>query len=266
MDRSWLVSNDYCLLLLFLPSHSRFCICAPHESHRLSTEPLNDEDTARLPAFFITFVLLLVVLLVLLSVLLPMLSVLLSVLLFRCAAVSLRHLLSGAAVRYCCQCCCQCCYLRTHTLIGRSASGRVSLLDMRTGLLNVRWRAHEGDVTQVMAGVNGRLVTASSDHTCTLWNADDAMAVTRFKGANTVHECRHSPFPLTTGRLAPAIGIIEPGRTMRVCCEGLWWRCARIPVFGHRALMTWLIAAMLSIVPARALLVTLCLPPMSFRH
>jgi len=187
-------------------------------------------------------------------------------LLFRCAAVSLRHLLSGAAVRYCCQCCCQCCYLRTHTLIGRSASGRVSLLDMRTGLLNVRWRAHEGDVTQVMAGVNGRLVTASSDHTCTLWNADDAMAVTRFKGANTVHECRHSPFPLTTGRLAPAIGIIEPGRTMRVCCEGLWWRCARIPVFGHRALMTWLIAAMLSIVPARALLVTLCLPPMSFRH
>lgn len=53
------------------------------------------------------------------------------------------------------------------------SSGYITVLDIRTGQIVSMWRAHEGEVLQMVTYGENTLVSSSLDQTVSVWNVQD---------------------------------------------------------------------------------------------
>ncbi|XP_050295607.1 WD repeat-containing protein 81 isoform X2 [Anthonomus grandis grandis] len=71
------------------------------------------------------------------------------------------------------------------------SSGSITVLDTRTGLVISSWRAHEGEVLQIVAVSDETLVSSSLDQTISVWNISDGRFKHHMRAATEPAHCLH---------------------------------------------------------------------------
>ncbi|XP_017786656.1 PREDICTED: WD repeat-containing protein 81 [Nicrophorus vespilloides] len=89
------------------------------------------------------------------------------------------------------------------------ASGQITILDTRTGLVLQTWRGHEGEVLQLEAIDEQTLVSSSLDQTITVWSVTDGRLKFHIKGCSEPVHCLnvYNNEELITGSSSPRIGV-----------------------------------------------------------
>ncbi|XP_025836479.1 WD repeat-containing protein 81 [Agrilus planipennis] len=88
------------------------------------------------------------------------------------------------------------------------SSGQITVLDGRTGLIISSWRAHEGEVLQLIALNESTLISSSLDQVTSVWNPQDGKHKFQMKGnTEPVHCLLHYNNELISGTTANRIGV-----------------------------------------------------------
>ncbi|XP_018413157.1 PREDICTED: WD repeat-containing protein 81 [Nanorana parkeri] len=94
------------------------------------------------------------------------------------------------------------------SVIAGYSSGFIILLDTRTGLVLRGWPAHEGDILQMKAAEGNIVVSASSDHSLTVWKELEQKPLHQFKSnSDPIHALDLYGSEIITGTVANKIGI-----------------------------------------------------------
>ena len=88
------------------------------------------------------------------------------------------------------------------------ASGFLTILDIRTGLIIASWKGHECEILQLVAFNETTIVSSSLDQTIAVWSAIDGKLMFHMKGATEpVHCMAIYENQLVTGTTANRIGV-----------------------------------------------------------
>ncbi|RZC40629.1 WD repeat-containing protein 81, partial [Asbolus verrucosus] len=88
------------------------------------------------------------------------------------------------------------------------SSGCITVLDSRTGLVISNWKAHEGEVLQLVAVDNSTIISSSLDQTIAVWNVSDGKFKFYLRGATEpVHCLNIYNNELISGTTANRIGV-----------------------------------------------------------
>jgi WD repeat-containing protein 81 len=88
------------------------------------------------------------------------------------------------------------------------ASGLLSLLDIRTGMILSSWKGHEGEVLQLATAPGSTIVSSSLDQSVAAWNSDNGALRCLMKGpSEPVHCLSVYNTELVSGTTANRIGV-----------------------------------------------------------
>ncbi|XP_044759214.1 WD repeat-containing protein 81 [Coccinella septempunctata] len=88
------------------------------------------------------------------------------------------------------------------------SSGYIAVLDTRTGLIMSSWRAHEGEVLQLVTVDNNTLISSSLDQNISVWNVPDGKFKFHMRGSTEpVHCLNIYNTELISGSTANRIGV-----------------------------------------------------------
>ncbi|CAH0384398.1 unnamed protein product [Bemisia tabaci] len=87
-------------------------------------------------------------------------------------------------------------------------SGYLTVLDLRTGMVLLYWKAHEGEILQLVAYNESTLISSSLDQSVCVWNISDGKLKTNIKGlVEPVHCLALFNSQLISGTTANKIGV-----------------------------------------------------------